>query len=97
MVILEIVPVLSGRNHGIFDSAFVHCVSVWVPVLCDRFCVYDLYLCQGIDLRGSGSRVAIHDVHYFPDRRRAAVMSWDHGTVYEQDVHGSEGPAQIPY
>ena len=96
MVLLETVSVFSGWNYGILDGSAVNCIGVWYSVLRDCFCVYDFYLCQGFDLWGSGGRMAIYDVHYFPDRRRAATLYWNYGTIYEQDVYGSKGQAEIP-
>lgn len=95
MVLLETVSVFTGWDYGVLDSTLIDCVGVWHAVLRDCFCVYVIYFYEGFDLWRSGRRVAVHDVHYFPDRRRAAALHRDHGAVYEQDVHGSEEPAKI--
>ena len=97
MVFLEAFSVFAGWNHGVFDGAAVDRIRVWDSVLLCRFCGYDLHLYQSVDLWGPCGGLALDDVYYISDWRCTASVPWHHGTVYEQDVHGSEGPAQIPY
>ena len=83
MMSLEIVFVFFRWDYGIFDSALVDCFGVWYFILLYRFCVYDFYLCQGIDLWRSSRWLAVHDVYYLIDWGRSVTLYWHYGTVYE--------------
>ncbi len=96
MVFLEIIFVLAGWNYGIFDSSFVYCVDIWDFILCISVCICDFYLCEGASLWGSGRGLAFYGMHYFVYRRCTAFVRRNYGTIYEQNVYGSKGQAQIP-
>ena len=60
-----------------------YCIFFWDFILYSGICLYDIYLCQSIDLWRSGSRLAFHGMYYFFYRRRSAAVSGYYGTVYE--------------
>lgn len=83
MVFLEIVFVFFGWNYGIFNGTFVDSIGVWDIILCYCICVYDLYLCQGIDLWRSSCWLAVYDVYYLFNWWGSTALHWYYGAVYE--------------
>lgn len=95
MVFLETVCLFSGRDYRLLYNAAYGCRGDGRAVLCDGVCADCRDYCENADFWGSDFGMAIHGMYYSACQRRAIVLSWYSGTIFIQDLYGSEEASDL--